>query len=87
MQALTGSENEHDSYLCQSTKTLSGSASRYPNRSLSAPRLQLHRTQHAYIWQEKPNDRSGRLHYDSYEDIHIHSDFTPQAVGNSTLRD
>ena len=80
-------ENEHDSYLFQSPKTLSGSNSQYPNKFPSDIDPLNYQKQHACTSQETPYGKSIPLRYDSYVYIRSLQHSTPQAAGNTTQRD
>ena len=79
-------ENEHDSYLFQSPKTLSGNNSQYPNKYLSDINQLNHQKLHAYTWRETLYGISIPVRYDFYVGIHSWRHFVPQAAGNTTLK-
>ena len=84
---MTEPENEHDPYLCQFPKISTVTAFRSQDKCPSKPHPLSHQKPHAYTLPEKPNGISVPLHYDFYVFIRSHSDFTPQAEGNSTLKE
>jgi hypothetical protein len=87
MWVQTGPKNEHDPHRCQSPKILSDIVSQYLNIPPSEHHPHDHQKLHVYTWQATPNGISIPLHYDSYVCIRSHPHFTPQAAGNTTLRD
>ena len=87
MSVQTEPKNEHDPHQCQSPRTLPDTVSQYPNTPPSEPHPHDHQILHVYTWQAIHNGISISLHYDSCGCICSPAYFTPQAAGNTTLRD
>ena len=87
MSERIGPENEHDSHLFQSPKTLSGIASQYLNKLPSGIDPPNRQRLHACTWQETPYGISILLRYGFYVYIRSYWQFTPQAAGNTTQRE
>ena len=87
MSVQTEPKNEHDPHQCQSPRTLPDTVSQYPNTPPSESHPHDHQILHVYTWQAIHNGISISLHYDSCGCICSPAYFTPQAAGNTTLRD
>jgi len=87
MWAQTEPKNEHDPHRYQSPRTLPDTVSQYPNIPPSEPHRHDHQIPHVYTWQATQNGISISLHYDSCGCIRSLTYSTPQAAGNTTLRD